>query len=64
MNRKTAPYGTYRDFPKIDIFRRTPNGPRYRGSTTWARTCREACDRYAESTGFPREGLFAHFDRG
>ncbi len=35
-------YGDKRDFPKIDIF---VNGE-YAASTSWARTCREAIERF------------------
>jgi hypothetical protein len=45
MNRKTCPYGTFRDYPKINIF---VNG-NYKASTTWARTCREAVTEYENS---------------
>ena len=38
MNRKTCPYGTFRDYPKIHIF---VNG-NYNTSITWARDCSEA----------------------
>lgn len=34
-------YGDKRDYPKIDVY---VNGV-YRGSTTWAKTCKEAKER-------------------
>ena len=39
-NRKTAPYGTFRDYAKIRVYNRKTG--EYVCSTTWARTCREA----------------------
>lgn len=51
MNRKTAPYGTYRDCPKIHIHVRTSGIWHYAASTTWARTCKEARARYADEKG-------------
>lgn len=44
MNRKTAPYGAFRDFRKINIF---VNGV-YAGSTTWARSCKQAVEKFNE----------------
>jgi hypothetical protein len=44
MNRKTVPYGTFRDYPKIDIYERATG--RYIYSTTWSRTCKEAVSRF------------------
>lgn len=41
-------YGDKRDYPKIDIY---VHG-KYACSTTWARTCKEAVDRYMASKGF------------
>ena len=38
-------YGDKRDYRKIDIY----HGAQYVGSTTWARTCREAKERYIEA---------------
>lgn len=46
-NRKTAPYGTYRDYPKIDIFRKSDG--QYMCSTNWARNCKEALWQYADT---------------
>ena len=48
MNRKTAPYGTFRDYPKIDIYRRD-NGE-YVCSTNWAKTCKQALWEYADTS--------------
>lgn len=49
-------YGNKRDFPKIDLFvRRKADGPKapwvYAASTAWARTCREAVERYQPDNG-------------
>lgn len=57
MNRKTAPYGTFSDYPKIDIYDRTTG--RYLCSTTWARTCREALWQYADTSAHKYRASFA-----
>lgn len=48
-------YGNRRDFPKIDLFVRRKGEPAsawtYAATTTWARTCREAVDRYQPDAG-------------
>ena len=51
MNRKNAPYGTYRDYPKIHIYVGAGGGWNYAASTTWARTCKEARAIYADEKG-------------
>ena len=51
MNRKNAPYGTYRDYPKIHIYVGAGGGWDYVASTTWARTCKEARAIYADEKG-------------
>lgn len=51
MNRKNAPYGTYRDHPKIHIYVGDCRGWNYAASTTWARTCKEARAIYADEKG-------------
>ena len=51
MNRKNAPYGTYRDYPKIHIYVRIHGSWDYVASTTWARTCKEARAAYADEKG-------------
>lgn len=48
VNRRNAPYGMYRDYPKIDIYRRDTG--EYVCSTNWAKTCREALERYADTS--------------
>lgn len=64
MNRKTAPYGTYRNFPKIDLYRAVPNAPMvYVGSTTWARTCNEARLEYAKKHALNHLDIVARFNR-
>jgi len=57
MNRKTAPYGTFRDYPKIDIYRRDTGA--YVCSTNWARTCREALWQYADTSAHKFRARFA-----
>ena len=51
MNRKNAPYGTYRDYPKIHIYVSAYGSWSYVASTTWARTCKEARAIYADEKG-------------
>ena len=51
MSRKNAPYGTYRDYPKIHIYVSAYGGWNYVASTTWARTCKEARVIYADEKG-------------
>lgn len=49
-------YGDKRDYPKIDLYLRGATKherTNYLCSTTWARTCKEAVQKYKES----REGL-------
>jgi hypothetical protein len=57
MNRKTAPYGTFSDYPKIDIFNRQTGA--YVCSTTWARTCKEALFQYADTSAHKFKARFA-----
>lgn len=61
---ETMAYGDRRDFRKINIY---VNGV-YKASTTWARTCREAAERYSDSVSEIRrepmqEKVTARFDR-
>lgn len=51
MSKYDAPYGTYRSFRKIDLYMRTHANAEfeYCGSTTWARSCKEAVARLADS---------------
>ena len=51
MNRKNAPYGTCRDYPKIHIYVGAYGVWNYVASTTWARTCKEARATYADEKG-------------
>lgn len=63
-------YGDKRDFPKIDIFvdfGKGNGGLRYLASTTWARTCKEARERYAAANGYDAGSaakLRAFYDKG
>lgn len=57
MNRKTAPYGYYRDYPTINIYRRDTG--EYVCSTTWAKTCREALEQYADTSAHKFRARFA-----
>lgn len=58
-------YGNRRDFPKIDIYAKRAKGQplKYLCSTTWARTCRKAVERYATSSDYAASDLKAHFSR-
>jgi hypothetical protein len=45
-------YGDKRDYPKIELFVKTSLGWNYIGTTTWAKTCKEAVERYkADNVG-------------
>lgn len=57
-------YGDKTDYPKIDIYTRQPEGFVYVGCTTWARTCAEARERYANSCAVPVADIKAHFRKG
>lgn len=49
-------YGDKRDYPKIDIY---VHG-KYACSTTWARTCKQAVNKYMDSKSFiPRNYIEA-----
>lgn len=50
------PYGSKRDYPKIDIY---VNG-KYVASTTWSATCKEARTRYLEAMAL--QGISVHGD--
>lgn len=57
-------YGDKRDYPKIDIYvRRSPGGREFDwiGVTTWAATCREAREQYAERNGIDVKNVRAFF---
>lgn len=56
-------YGDKRDYRKIDlsVFNPSDGFWHYRCSTTWARTCREARERLAETTGLAPERIRARF---
>lgn len=57
MTRKTAPYGMFSDYPKIDIYRR--DSGKYVCSTNLARTCKEALWEYADTSAFKFRARFA-----
>ncbi len=61
MNRKNAPYGTYRDYPKIHIYVVAYGSCNYVASTTWARTCKEARAIYADEKGLRLGDVRASF---
>ena len=61
MNRKNAPHGTYRDYPKIHIYVGTGSIWNYVASTTWARTCKEARAIYADKKGLALGNVKALF---
>ena len=47
---KNPPYGTKRDYRKIDLFlKQEDRSLRYVCSTTWSGTCKEAAKSFAES---------------
>jgi hypothetical protein len=57
-------YGDKRDYRKIDIFLRRPGCVLdYVGSTTWAKNCREARERYAVAHGQAASDLLAYYDK-
>lgn len=63
-------YGDKRDYPKINIFVRHHNGKEsyfaYAASTTWAKTCKEAKERYYQAK-YPAVGrcdILCRFERG
>jgi hypothetical protein len=41
---KTSAHGDKRDYPKIEIF----VGGKYRATTTWAKSCKEAKEKFLE----------------
>ena len=53
MNRKNAPYGIYRNYPKIHIYVYVVAYGTWNlvATTTWARTCKEARATYADEKG-------------
>lgn len=58
-------YGDKRDYRKINIYLKRPgNCTDYVGSTTWARNCREARERYGMANGFAASDLTAFYARG
>ena len=61
MNRKKAPYGTHRDYPKIHIYVGGHGVWNYVASTTWARTCKEARATYADEKGLCLGNVKASF---
>ncbi len=57
-------YGDKRDYRKIDIFLKRPGGAfKYLASTTRAKTCREARERYAIANGQAASDLAANYSR-
>ena len=61
MSRKNAPYGAYRDYPKIHIYVSAHGVWKYAASTTWARTCKEARAIYADEKGLSLGNVKAWF---
>ena len=61
MNRKTAPYRTFTDYPKIHIYTGADGVWNYAGSTTWARNCREAIEQYAIKYNMCKGNIKANF---
>ena len=61
MNRKNAPYGTYKDYPKIHIYVGVDGTWNCVASTTWARTCKEARVIYANEKGLCLGNVKASF---
>lgn len=60
--RNHPPYGDKRDYRKIDLYRKCAAGWDYVASTTWARSCKEARERYAAATGCALDSLRAYYD--
>lgn len=57
-------YGNKRDYPKIDIYDKDSNGQAvYIASTTWAKTCKEAVERYNANPDKKLLATHAHFDK-
>jgi hypothetical protein len=56
-------YGDKRDYPKIDIFVMRSHGWEYQCSTTWARTCKEAKEKYIEKNGGLPKWVKANFHK-
>ncbi len=55
-----ADYGDKRDYPKIDIYWRGD----YKASTTWAKTCREAKERFLmQHTNLVANEVRCYFDK-
>lgn len=63
LSRRVLPYGVKKDYPKIDLYEKVAGGLAYRGSTTWAHSCKFAIERYAACTGKTIESLRAYFDK-
>ncbi len=61
MNRKNAPYSTYKDYPKIHIYVGASGSWNCVASTTWARTCKEARAAYADEKGLGLGNVKAFF---
>ncbi len=61
MNRKNAPYGAYKDYPKIHIYVGDVGVWNYVASTTWARTCKEALSIYVAEKGLSLGNVKASF---
>ncbi len=57
------PYGDKRDYRKIDLYECGPRGLRYMASTTWAKSCGEARERYASETGKELNNVRARYSR-
>lgn len=51
-------YGDKRDYPKINIY----NSIGYLASTNWAKSCKEAVEKYNEAKG-GKIATYAHYDK-
>lgn len=51
---RSTSYGDKRDYPKIELY----YDGEYKGTTTWARTCREAKEKFIQA--HPRIGGYMH----
>lgn len=56
-------YGDKRDYPKIDIYGRINGQWRYLKSTTWARSLKEAKERFCAASGNAPDSIKCHFDK-
>lgn len=56
-------YGDKRDYPKIDIYVKVGKESIYLATTTWSKTCQQACDMYRKNNPAQKcpDDMFARF---